>query len=432
MKRVYIGLVGFGKVGSAVVKTLQEKRLFLRKKLGLDLTVKRICDKDVRSKRRIVKLDSRILTKNINLLLNDPQIDIIVELIGGVNPAKEIIEKALKAKKHVVTANKALLSTNLKNLFKIAKSKEVELRFEASVAGGIPIIKALNEGLSANKISSLFGIINGTSNYILSHMQEENLEFSTALRQAKGRGFAERNPMLDINGVDSAHKLAILAYLGFGKSIDLDKIYVEGIREVSLSDIKYADELGYRVKLLAIAKRKRDELEARVHPTLISKSHLLANVRGAYNAIYVYGDLVGQMVFYGQGAGQFAAASAVISDLIELAQDIGNKNIPAALNPDFDSGIKKIKKIEHIDSRYYIRFMAIDKPGVLAKISGVLGKNHISIASVNQKERGRARVVPIVMMTHEANEKNIRLALKEIDKLGIIHAKCVAIRVENI
>jgi len=431
MKKINVGLIGFGNVGSGVVKILRDKKAYLRDKIGIEINLSKICDKDITAKRN-VKVDRALLTRNAEEIINDPKIDIIAELIGGIHPAKEYITAALKKGKSVVTANKALLAQEGRELFALAGDRNKNIYFEASVGAGIPIIKSLREGLVANKFYSIFGIVNGTSNFILSEMSDNNRTFKDALGQAKLRGFAERDASLDIEGIDSAHKLALLTYLCFGRLVGLDEIFIEGISEISLADVNYAKELGFQIKLLAIAKKEGDELEVRVHPTLIPKNHLLSSVTGIFNAIYVSSDLAGNLLFYGPGAGQTCAASAVVADLVDLAKDIQSGLFRPTLNVVVDKSIRKLRKIDEIESRYYIRFMALDKPGMLAKISGVLAKFGISIASVTQKERHKAQVVPIVMIIHEAKEKNLRAALAEIDRLGAIGQKSIAIRMEEV
>lgn len=431
MKKINLGLLGFGNVGSGVAKILKERKSFLSEKIGIQMDIKKICDKDIVSKRNI-NVDRKLLTKNPQEVINDPQIDILVELMGGIHPAKEYIAEALKKGKNIVTANKALLAQEGQELFAIAGDRGKNIYFEASVGAGIPIIKALREGLVANRFYSIFGILNGTSNFILSQMSSNSYTFNDALTQAKQKGFAEKDPTLDIEGIDSAHKLTLLTYLCFGKLVSLKDIFTEGISRISLSDVRYATELGFEIKLLAIAKKENDELEVRVHPTLISKTHLLASVNGVFNAIYVSSDLAGNLLFYGPGAGQMSAASAVVSDLVDLTQDIKAGLFRPVLNIVPDKSINKLRKISECESRYYIRFMALDKPGVLAKISGVLAKFGISIASVTQKERRKAHVVPIVMIIHEAKEKDLRAALEMIDRLDAIKEKSIAIRIEEL
>ncbi|MBL7070960.1 MAG: homoserine dehydrogenase [Candidatus Omnitrophica bacterium] len=429
MKKVNIALIGFGTIGTGVVKALAGKRLFIKKKRGLELELVRIADKDLRTKRP-VKVSRKKLTKKAGDILNDPNIDIVIELIGGIHPAKEFVIKALESGKHVVTANKALLAACGKEIFKVAKKCGVTVRFEASVGGGIPVVKALSGDFVANRIQAVYGIINGTSNYILTKMEEEGETFNGALKKAKGLGIAESNPTLDINGMDSAHKLAILSLLGFGRYVDVGDIFTEGIQSVELQDIQYAKELGYSIKLLAIAKKDEGKLDVRVHPTLLTTKHLLAGVRGAQNAIYIKGDMIGESLLYGEGAGEKATSSAIISDVTDIAEAVaaGKKMIMPEMN--FDSGVSGIKGIGRVKSRYYIRFMAMDKPGVLAGISGILAKYKISISSVSQKERNKEHAVPIVMLTHEAIEMDLRKALGQINKLNSISGKPVAIRME--
>lgn len=431
MKSINVGLIGFGNVGSGVVRVLRERKSFLSGKLGLEINVKKICDKDISSKRS-VNVERSLLTRNAEEVINDPQIDVVVELIGGIHPAKEYISAALKKGKNVVTANKALLAQEGKELFALACDRAKSIYFEASVGAGIPIIKALREGLVANKFLGILGIVNGTSNFILSQMSLNNIEFGKALKEAQKKGYAEKDPSLDVDGVDCAHKTILLAYLCFGKMVSMQDVFIEGISRVSLADVNYAKELGLEIKLLAIIKKNKDKLDVRVHPTMINQSHLLASVSGVNNAIYVSSDLAGNLLFYGPGAGQMSAASAVVSDLVAMTQDIKAGLFRPTLNITEDRSITGLSKIDEVAGRYYIRFMALDKPGVLAKISGILAKYGISIASVTQKERCKAQIVPIVMIIHEAVEKNLRAALKAIDQLEIIKEKPVAIRMEEV
>lgn len=431
MKKINIGIIGFGNVGSGVVKILRERKSFLSAKLGLEIVIKRICDKDITLKRN-VSVDKQILSRDVKEIIDDPQIDIVVELMGGIHPAKEFISESLKKGKNIVTANKALLAQEGGELFALAADRGKNIYFEASVGAGIPIIKALREGLVANKFNSIFGIVNGTSNFILSEMSADNCNFHDALNDAKKKGFAEKDPTLDIEGLDSAHKLILLTYLAFGRLVDLKDVFVEGISRVSLADVNYAKELGFEIKLLAIAKKENDELEVRVHPTFVPKEHLLASVSGVFNAIYVSSDLAGDLLFYGPGAGQLSAASAVVADIVDLTQDIKAGLFRPTFNITADKTIKKLRKIDDFESKYYIRFMALDKPGVLANISGILAKFGISIASVSQKERGKAQIVPVVMVIHNAKEKDLRSALASIDRLGAIKEKSVAIRIEEV
>lgn len=429
MKKINIGLIGFGRIGSGVVKALRSKRVFLKEKSGVDIHIVRICDKDIKSKRPVT-VNKSILTRSLSNVLYDPKIDIIVELMGGIRPAKDVVMEALRSGKHVVTANKALLADSGNEIFSLANKLKLNVSFEASVGGGIPIIKSLKDGFIANRFDLIYGIVNGTSNFILTKMAEGPVSFKDALKIAQEKGYAEPDPYLDISGMDSSHKLSILALLAFGISAKPSDIYTEGITEIESSDIQYAKELGYAVKLLAIAKRLRNSVEIRVHPTMIPKSHLLANVNGIYNAIFVKGDLIGENLFYGQGAGALATSSAVVSDIIGIAQQIsccGKVAGPMAFKKD----VNKIKDISCVKTRFYMRFSAVDKPGVLAKISGILGKHNISIASVTQKEKKSSNIVPIVMMTHAALELDMVKALKEIDGLSAIKKKTVKVRIES-
>ncbi len=427
---VNIGLIGLGTVGTGVARALIEKARLLEQRIGTRIALRRVCDRDIRPSRGF-RLPAGLATTDASKILRDPDIQIVVELIGWLEPAKSYILDALRHGKHVVTANKALLATAGRDLFIAAGRARADLYFEASVGGGIPIIKALREGLIANDLDTILGIVNGTSNYILTQMRDQHLSFHEALLEAKHHGYAERNPSLDIDGHDAAHKLAILTLLGFGLPVQPSAIHVEGISTISQADIEYADELGYCIKPLAIAKQVDHELEVRVHPALLAKTHLLANVNGVYNAIYVHGDMVGSALFYGRGAGQNPAASSVLSDIADVARNIisgVNHRIPLT-NP-LSHGVRRVRRMGQVETRYYMRFLMRDKPGVLAKIAGVLGRHYISIASVHQKERRAARIVPVVMMTHEAKESDIRTALQLIDRMGFVKHPTVALRTE--
>ncbi len=430
MRNINVGIIGFGNIGTGVIDALFKKRTYLKNRLGVSINLVSVCDKDLKSRRRI-KVNKGILTDNVNDVLNDPKIDIVIELIGGIQPARKIIMQALENKKHVITANKALLSMYKRSLFKEAEKNGVELRFEASVAGGVPIIKALREGLVANKVNSIYGIVNGTCNYILTEMAYSGISFNDALNGAQKKGYAERQPAIDIEGLDSAHKLAILASLSFGIDVKLKDIYIEGITNISADDILYADSWGYLIKLLAIAKKVGRELEVRVHPTLVPKKHPLASVGSNFNAIFVNTDMLGEALFYGKGAGSVPTASAVISDIIDISRGILGKSIAILPSIIYDNQIDRIKKKDDFYSRYYIHLTAIDKPGVLAKISKILSEQKISIAFVSQKARRRERLVPIVMMTHAAQESVLSQALKKIDALSVIKRKSVVIRLEE-
>ncbi|MBU0759063.1 MAG: homoserine dehydrogenase [Candidatus Omnitrophica bacterium] len=428
--KVNVGVIGFGTIGSSVVKLLLERRRFFRERTGIELNLSMVCDKDLKS-RRDVNVPKVMLTKDADRVINDPEIDIVIELIGGIHPAKEIIIKSLCAGKHVVTANKYLLAAEGNDIFKQAEENKRQILFEASVAGGVPIVKAIREGMVANSFSSIFGILNGTSNYILSRMSTEGSSFKSVLKEAQSKGYAEKDSSLDIKGLDSAHKLAILSFLAFGKRVSMDDIHVEGIEKISSIDIQYAAELGYVVKLLAIAKRYGRELEVRVHPTLLPSDNLLSSVSGIYNAIFIDADLVGKQVFYGEGAGRLPTASAILSDIMGLAYTICYCNESNKYVAPDRAEIKKIRKMDDVRARYYVHFSAIDKPGVLAQIADLLGRHGISISSVVQKERRADQIIPIVMLTHEAREKDMQDALKKIDKLKTIKRKSVLMRLER-
>lgn len=431
MKTINIGLVGFGTVGTGVVKLLKGQAPLLQRRLAARLRLKRIADLDL-TRPRDVEVDPKILTTDAREIIEDPAIDIVIELIGGTTTAREVSLAALRSGKHLVTANKALLATHGLELFRAAAEKRVDLGFEASVCGGIPIIRAVREGLVANRIHSIEGIVNGTCNYILTKMTELGAPFAEVLKEAQDQGYAEANPSLDIDGIDAAHKLQILASIAYGGSVDFNAIHVEGIRGIDPADIQYAKDLGYRVKLLAIAKETDGEIEVRVHPTLIPEDHLLAFVGGVFNAVYIVGDATGSLMFYGRGAGQLPTASAVVSDVVEIAQNIlyQRPSRPSHIPAIAGEGLK-IRPMDEVRTRYYLRVMAVDKPGVLSKVSGILGSHGISIASVIQKGRHARASVPVVMMTHEAVEGAMRRALAEIDALDVVSGRTVCLRVEE-
>ncbi|MEE9172387.1 MAG: homoserine dehydrogenase [candidate division NC10 bacterium] len=431
MKTINIGLVGFGTVGSGVVKLLKEQGPILERRVGGRLRLKRIADIDVTTPRD-VEVDPKILTTDAREVTDDAAIDIVIELIGGTTDAREVSLAALNNGKHLVTANKALLATHGLELFRVAAKKRVDLGFEASVCGGIPIIRAVRDGLVANRILSISGIVNGTCNYILTKMTELDAPFEEVLKEAQAKGYAEANPSLDIDGIDAAHKLQILASIAYGGSVDFEAIHIEGIRGIDPADIQYAKELGYRVKLLAIAKEADGEVEVRVHPTLIPEDHLLTSVAGVFNAVYIVGDATGSLMFYGRGAGQMPTASAVVSDVVEIVQNILHQRPSRPSHvPEIAGEGLRTRAMAEIRTRYYLRVMAVDKPGVLSKVSGILGDHEISIASVIQKGRHTRESVPVVMMTHEAVEGPMRKALAEIDAVDAVTGKTVCIRVEE-
>jgi len=426
MQTVNIGIIGFGTVGSGTARIILRNSDIIARRTGVRLNLTRIADRDTERDRGI-RLPDGVLVNDAAQILNDPEIDIVVELIGGTSPAREFIMEAIEKGKHVVTANKALLATEGSELFEAAQSKGVYLGFEASVAGGIPIIKVLREGLAANRILSVYGIINGTCNYILTKMTSENVDFETALKEAQELGYAEADPTFDIEGIDSAHKLALISSLAFGIPLSYDRLYCEGITKVAPLDIEFAEELGYKVKLLAITKYVDGEVEMRVHPTMLPRDYMIAKVDGVFNAVYVDGDAVGETLYYGRGAGDMPTGSAVVSDIIDIATKKGSA-YHAPLRPYGDASVKDIDDIE---SMYYFRFTALDKPGVLSRISGILGSYNISIASVIQKGRRKGEAVPLVVLTHESRERDVKNAIEEIDRLDVVSDRTVFMRVEG-
>jgi homoserine dehydrogenase len=429
---VRIGLLGLGTVGAGVVKILAAQRPRLEERAGCRLTLAAIADTDLIRPREGLDVSALPMTADASKVLGDPRVQVVIELVGGLEPARTFILRALSAGKHVVTANKALLAHHGAELYEEARRRGVTLGFEAAVAGGIPLIRAVKEGLVANSILSLAGIVNGTCNYILSKMTDENLDFSLVLKEAQTQGYAEADPTLDIEGMDSAHKLQILVSLAFRTFIDLKNIHTEGITRVTAADIAYARELGYRIKLLAIAKVVEGGVEVRVHPTMIPATSPLAAVSGVFNAVFITGDAVGDLMFYGRGAGQMPTASAVWSDALEIARRIAH-GIPAlALElPSVGPAALPLRPMDTIRCCYYLRVMAQDKPGVLSRVAGILGENDISIANVIQKGRGTREAVPVVIVTHEARERDMRTALAKIDRLRDVAGATTMIRVEG-
>jgi homoserine dehydrogenase len=432
MREVRLGLLGLGTVGAGVVKILEAHQAMLEERAGCRLVLRRIADLDLTRPREGLDLARLPLTADAASILRDPEIAIVIELMGGLEPARTFILKALAEGKHVVTANKALLAHHGVELYDEARRRGVTLAFEAAVAGGIPLIRAVKEGLVANRIVSLAGIVNGTCNYVLSKMANEGFDFSVALKEAQARGYAEADPTLDVDGLDSAHKLQILVSLAFRSFVDLKDIYTEGITKVTDQDIAYARELGYTIKLLAIAKAVDGGVEVRVHPTMIPSGSPLAAVGGVFNAVFLTGDAVGDLMFYGRGAGQMPTASAIWSDTLEIARRIAH-DIPAlALElPAAGAVTLPLRPMASVRCGYYLRVMAQDRPGVLSRITGILGEHGISIASMIQKGRGQAEAVPVVMMTHEATERDVRDALTKIDRLPVVALPTTVIRVEG-
>lgn len=436
MKKVIsIGLIGFGTIGTGVIKLLRKNGKLIENRLGAEIRLRKIADIDI-SKSRGITVDDALLSTRADDILDDPEIDIVVELMGGYEPARTFILKAMDRGKHVVTANKALLATHGDEIFLSAVHHGVNIGYEASVGGTIPVLKAIRESFVANRIESISAIVNGTSNFILSKMTDEGGSFAEVLKEAQGLGFAEANPVFDVEGIDAVHKLAILLFLSYGKKVHLDDLYREGISQIGEQDITFARELGYRIKLLAIAINRGEKIEARLHPTMIPFDHPLANVNSNFNAFHIVGDASDSVFLSGQGAGMMPTASAVVSDIVDIARDIRKGiagRVPSrVLNEETIEEIRLVP-FDEIRTNYYFRFTVADLPGVLSKISGILGANDISIATVIQK--GRLQVpgegVPIVMTTYKARERDVRQALEDIDRLDIVMGKTMLIRIED-
>ena len=432
-KLIKVGLVGFGTVGSGVAKLLLEDAEQIAVRIGIRLELACVVDMDTTSPRP-VNLPQGLLTNDINRLLNDDSIQIGVELVGGTTAAKDIQLKMLSAGKDVITANKALLAKHGNELYSAAHKAGRCIAFEASCAGGIPIISTIRTGLMANRISALYGIVNGTCNYILSNMTARGLDFQTALSQAQQKGYAEADPTLDINGGDSAHKLAILASIAFGYEIELDDIYVEGIEHIHIDDIHYAYEIDYVLKLLAIGQKDENgRVSLRVHPALLSKDDALARVDGPFNAISIFGHALGQTMYYGRGAGMMPTASAVVADIIEVAMGNSATLFRQLKTRPREEVSHLIDNIENLTSRFYIRLMAKDKPGVFAAYGKILGDHNISISGALQHEGlGSDNTVPVVITTHPTKQKDITAALEELANLDVVGEPLVCIRIVDI
>lgn len=433
MKKINIGILGCGVVGTGVAKLLLEKKELLSSRTGALLNLKRVADPDIK-RERDVSFEEGMLVSDANLILNDPEIDIVVELIGGGTVAREYTIRALENGKHVVTANKALLSSHGNEIVKVARTGQVDLAFEASVGGCMPIIKTMRESLIANNIRSISAILNGTCNYILTRISKHGDSFEKALKTAQEKGFAEAEPSLDIDGHDSAHKLAILNSLAHGIDINLEDIHVEGISRIKPIDIKFAANFGYDIKLLAISKARGDQVEARVHPTMIPLSNPLAHVGGVMNAVAIDADETGPTMLYGHGAGMMPTASAVISDIADIARNLivsAKRRVPILGYPEDNIKKADILPMKDLATRYYIRCSAMDNPGVLSRISGILGDLGISIESVHQKGKNANGAVPVVMITHMAKEENVVQAIDGIRDMDSIPDKPVLIRIED-
>lgn len=431
MKTVKIALLGLGNVGRGVWTILKNNEEEIMKRSGYKVEVAKILVRD-KNKARAVEVPDEIVTTDFNEILNDDSIKIVVEVMGGVEPAKDYILKSMSKKKHVVTANKMLLATNGDEVFHKADEEGVMINYEASVAGGIPIIQSINESLTANKIEQLYGIINGTTNFILSKMELEGSNFDEVLKEAQEKGYAEADPTSDIEGFDAQYKLAILSSLAFGTKIDMDKVYREGITKVSSLDMEYAKSLGMVIKLLAIVKEKNGKLELRVHPTMIPETHPLANVYDSFNAVFIKGNAVGDLMFYGRGAGDLPTGSAVVADIISIVRDdVSTENTRANVKNELWK--KELKDISEIESRYYIRLSVEDQPGVLADLTAILGYNKVSLRSVMQKGKKRAEDggVILVLTTHHTQEADIRASLETIKKIEAVKSIDNLIRIED-
>jgi homoserine dehydrogenase len=432
MKEIHVGIIGFGTVGKGLAYTLLGQQERLLQKTGITFSLDTVADIALPGLPK--EFSTTRLTNDANEILGDPKIDIVVELIGGMEPAKSFIMKAIASGKHVVTANKALLSVHGREIFRAAAEKNVEVGFEASVGGGIPVIKALKEGLVANRINYIKGIMNGTANYILSQMTDHGTPFAEVLQEAQRLGYAEADPTYDVEGIDTAHKLAILMTIAYGQHVKLDDITVEGISNIQPIDIRFAKKFGFRIKLLAISRNHGDSVEARVHPTMVPENHLLATINGPFNGIQFQGDTVGDVLLYGQGAGMMPTGSAVAADVVDIGRNIAGgciNRVPALSFRPEHIGEPTITPMSHLVCPYYFRVTALDRPGVLSMITGIFGKHGISIQSMMQDGRDIEEPVFIVFRTHRATEDAVVKAIAEIDALEVCSAPTVKIRILN-
>ncbi len=433
MSSIKVGLLGFGTIGTGVIRVFQKNSDVIRERLGCDVELIKVCDLDITTDRGVT-LAPGVLTTNVEDVISNPDVDIVIELIGGYEPAKSFILKAIANGKHIVTANKALMALYGQEITAAANQAGVGVMFEAAVGGGIPIISAIKENLCANRFVSVLGILNGTCNFILTKMTEEGGDFAPVLKEAQELGYAEADPTFDVEGVDTAHKISLLSSLCFGTQVDFDQVYTEGISRISAIDIQFASQMGYKIKLLAIGKKDGEEIEVRVHPTMVPEDHQLAEVDGVFNAVRLTGDFVGPAMLYGSGAGMDATASAVMGDVMSICRDhaAGTKSRVPIMGYCADS-VKSlpIKPMSQVESHYYLRFTCVDRPGVLAKIAGCLGQFNISIQSMIQPDEHGANSVPIVLMTHRALEADVVKALSEINEMDIVTQETFLIRVEN-
>jgi homoserine dehydrogenase len=435
MKPIQVGLLGIGTVGSGVFTVLARNQEEIKRRAGRGIRIHAVADLNTQRAQELVKGQAEVVD-DARKVIQNPEIDIVVELIGGYGIAKDLVLEAIAAGKHVVTANKALIAVHGNEIFKAAHAKGVMVAFEAAVAGGIPIIKALREGLSANRIEWIAGIINGTTNFILSEMRDKGLDFNTVLKEAQRLGYAEADPTFDIEGIDAAHKATIMSAIAFGVPMQFAQAHVEGITKLSAVDIKYAEQLGYRIKLLGITKKNPNGIELRVHPTLVPTKRLLANVEGAMNAVQVHGDAVGTTLYYGKGAGSEPTASAVIADLVDVTRlqtaDPENRVPHLAFQPDAVQNIPILPMAE-VTTSYYLRLAVADQAGVLAEITRILAAHGVSIDALLQKEAAEGESqTDLVILTHETKEKNLMAALSEMQDLKTVMGEIVKIRLENL
>jgi homoserine dehydrogenase len=433
MRTISVGLLGLGNVGSGVVKLLADNADSIRQRLGgASVAIRRIAVRES-EKPRLVDVAPALMTTDVHAVISDPEIEIVLELIGGEEPARTIVLDAIARGKHVVTANKALLAVHGEEIFAAAEQHGVDVFYEASVGGGVPIIRALREGLASDRVDELIAIVNGTSNFLLTKMTDEARPFDDILREAQEKGYAEADPSLDVDGWDAAHKLCVLVPLCFGTRIKLDQVLVEGLRNVEPIDFKYAERFGYVIKPLVIAKDHGDSVEARVHPTLIPRRFMLSSVNGVYNAVYVSSYALGHSMYYGRGAGMMPTAVAVVSDVIEVSRDLlarsaGGVSMRARRRSDMRA--RRIRDAGELESRYYFRFAVVDKPGVLAQLAGMLGEHDISISEVVQEgQRQEGKPVTVVVTTHLARERNVQAALGIIDRLPTVREQTRVLRI---
>jgi homoserine dehydrogenase len=435
MKPIQVGLLGIGTVGSGVFTVLARNQEEIKRRAGRGIRIHTVADLNTQRAQELVKGQAEVVD-DARKVIQNPEIDIVVELIGGYGIAKDLVLEAIAAGKHVVTANKALIAVHGNEIFKAAHAKGVMVAFEAAVAGGIPIIKALREGLSANRIEWIAGIINGTTNFILSEMRDKGLDFNTVLKEAQRLGYAEADPTFDIEGIDAAHKATIMSAIAFGVPMQFSQAHVEGITHLSAVDIKYAEQLGYRIKLLGITKKNPNGIELRVHPTLVPTKRLLANVEGAMNAVQVHGDAVGTTLYYGKGAGSEPTASAVIADLVDVTRlqtaDPENRVPHLAFQPDAVQNIPILPMAE-VTTSYYLRLAVADQAGVLAEITRILAAHGVSIDALLQKEAAEGESqTDLVILTHETKEKNMMAAITEMQALKTVLGEIIKIRLENL